>query len=351
MRRKLIHILTIATLILAGCANSQKANITATTEAVQEEIPSSTKDVFAMDTYMTLTAYGDKAEEAVTKAEERINELDKMLSTGDENSEISILNKNGKATLSEDAYLLTKCSLNLYKETNHVFDISIYPVMQAWGFPTQKYKVPKEKELKKLLKLTDASKISLNDDTREVKFNMEGMEIDLGGIAKGYTSSEIMDIFKEYDIKSGIVSLGGNVQTYGYKTDGSKWRVAVQNPDNTDNYLGVLETHDKAVITSGGYERYFEKNGKTYHHIIDPATGYPADSGLISVTIVSENGMLADGLSTSLFIMGMDKAKTFWKEHSDQFDVIFYTKDNELYITEGISDDFSSDSKVNIIKK
>lgn len=350
MRKKLIQILTITTLILAGCTNGQTTTTTATTEAVQEEIPSSTKDVFAMDTYMTLTAYGDKAEEAVTKAEERINELDKMLSTGDENSEISILNKKGKAILSEDAYLLTKCSLNLYKETNHVFDISIYPVMQAWGFPTQKYKVPKEKELKKLLKLTDASKISLNDDTREVQFNMEGMKIDLGGIAKGYTSSEIMDIFKEYDIKSGIVSLGGNVQTYGYKTDGSKWRVAVQNPDNTDNYLGVLETHDKAVITSGGYERYFEENGKTYHHIIDPATGYPADSGLTSVTIVSDNGMLADGLSTSLFIMGLDKAKTFWQEHSDQFDVIFFTKDNELYVTEGISDDFSSDSKVNIIK-
>lgn len=354
MKRKLLKVLTVATLILAGCTSSQTTETTITTQTAQtaqEEIPSVTKDVFAMDTYMTLTAYGDKAQEAIDKAEERINELDKMLSTGDEQSEISILNKKGKAILSEDAYLLTKCSLNLYKETNGIFDISIYPVMQAWGFPTQKYRVPKKEELKKLLKLTDATKISLNDETKEVKFNMEGMKIDLGGIAKGYTSSEIMDIFKDYDIKSGIVSLGGNVQTYGYKTDGSKWRVAVQNPDNTDNYLGVLETHDKAVITSGGYERYFEKDGKTYHHIIDPATGYPADSGLTSVTIISDNGMLADGLSTSLFIMGLDKAKEFWASHSDQFDAIFLTKDNELYVTEGIQSDFSSDFKVKVIQK
>ena len=106
---------------------------------------------------------------------------------------------------------------------------------------------------------------------------------------------------------SGMVSLGGNVQVLGIKTDGSKWRVAVQNPEDTENYLGVLETQDRAVITSGGYERYFEQDGKTYQHILDPKTGYPADSGLTSVTIVSADGTLADGLSTSLFVMGKKK--------------------------------------------
>lgn len=138
---------------------------------------------------------------------------------------------------------------------------------------------------------------------QEVTLNKEGMKIDLGGIAKGYTSSKVMDIFKENGISSAVISLGGNVQTLNGKPDGSDWRVAVENPADTGSYIGVLSIKDKAVITSGGYERYFKQDGKTYHHIIDPANGYPANNGLTSVTIVSDDGTLADGLSTSLFIM------------------------------------------------
>ena len=110
------------------------------------------------------------------------------------------------------------------------------------------------------------------------------MKIDLGGIAKGYTSSRIMDIYKDNGITSGLVNLGGNVQALGTKTDGTKWKIAVQSPDDTEDYLGILSVQDKAVITSGGYERYFEQDGVTYHHIIDPKTGYPAESGLVSVS-------------------------------------------------------------------
>ena len=177
------------------------------------------------------------------------------------------------------------------------------------------------------------------------------MKIDFGGIAKGYTSSEIMKIFDANGIKSGLVSLGGNVQALGCKTDKSKWKVAIQNPDNEEDYIGVLAIENKAVITSGGYERYFENNGKIYHHIIDPATGYPADSGLKSVTIVSEDGTLADGLSTSLFIMGLDKAKEYWQKNSQKFDAILLTNDNKQYVTEGIYNDYSTDYPVEEIKK
>lgn len=141
------------------------------------------------------------------------------------------------------------------------------------------------------------------------------------------------------------------MQALGTKTDGSKWRVAVQSPDDTEDYLGILSVQDKAVITSGGYERYFEQDGKTYHHIIDPKTGYPAENGLTSVTIVSEDGTLADGLSTSLFIMGKEKAIEFWKAHSDEFDIIMLTDEGKLYVTEGIQDDFSTEMEMEIIKK
>lgn len=309
------------------------------------------KDLFAMDTYMTLTAYGEHAQEAVDKAAERVEALDALLSTGNENSEIYQLNQNGEATLSEEGGYLVERALELYKKTEGAFDIAIYPVMQAWGFPTQDYHVPDDDTLKEKLALADASKVNYDKDTRKIFFDQDGMEIDLGGIAKGYTSSQIMQIYQDCGVTSGLVNLGGNVQALGGKTDGSKWRVAIQSPDDTEEYLGILEIEDQAVITSGGYERYFEKDGVTYHHIIDPAIGYPADSGLISVTIVSDDGTLADGLSTSLFIMGEEKAAQFWRENSDEFEAIMETSDGKLYVTEGIADSLTTDMDVTVIEK
>ena len=309
------------------------------------------KDLFAMDTYMTLTAYGEHAQEAVDKAAERVEALDALLSTGNENSEIYQLNQNGEATLSEEGGYLVERALELYKKTEGAFDIAIYPVMQAWGFPTQDYHVPDDDTLKEKLALAEASKVNYDKDTRKIFFDQDGMEIDLGGIAKGYTSSQIMQIYQDCGVTSGLVNLGGNVQALGCKTDGSKWRVAIRSPDDTEEYLGILEIEDQAVITSGGYERYFEEDGVTYHHIIDPAIGYPADSGLISVTIVSDDGTLADGLSTSLFIMGEEKAAQFWRENSDEFEAIMETSDGELYVTEGIADSLTTDMDVTVIEK
>lgn len=319
-------------------------------EAADKETEAS-KDLFAMDTYMTLTAYGEHAQEAVDKAAERVEALDALLSTGNENSEIYQLNQNGEATLSEEGGYLVERALELYKKTEGAFDIAIYPVMQAWGFPTQDYHVPDDDTLKEKLALADAFKVNYDKDTRKIFFDQDGMEIDLGGIAKGYTSSQIMQIYQDCGVTSGLVNLGGNVQALGCKTDGSKWRVAIQSPDDTEEYLGILEIEDQAVITSGGYERYFEEDGVTYHHIIDPAIGYPADSGLISVTIVSDDGTLADGLSTSLFIMGEEKAAQFWRENSDEFEAIMETSDGELYVTEGIADSLTTDMDVTVIEK
>ena len=273
-----------------------------------------------------------------------------MSAEGDD-SEIAKLNQNGSAILSEDAGYLVERSLQLYRETDGAFDIAIYPVMEAWGFTKEDYRIPGEEELTQLLTLTDASDIEYDADSRQVILGKDGMKIDLGGIAKGYTSSRIIDIYEEYGIESGLINLGGNVQVKGTKVDGSKWRVAIQSPDNEEDYIGILETQDKAVITSGGYERYFEEDGTTYHHIIDSSTGYPAKNGLISVTIVSADGTLADGLSTSLFIMGKDKAISFWRDHSEEFDAILETEDKTLIVTEGIAETFTSELQTEVIKK
>jgi uncharacterized membrane protein YqgA involved in biofilm formation len=172
-----------------------------------------------------------------------------------------------------------------------------------------------------------------------------------GGIAKGFTGDRVGEIFSRYNINSGIISLGGNVQAYGTKTNGKPWRVAIQNPESSMEYLGVLDVQDKAVVTSGGYERFFEENGVRYHHIIDPRTGYPADSGLISATIVCEKGILADGLSTSLFIMGKDQAEKYWRSKADKFDYILEDKDGRLYVTEGASGILTTDAEIVVVKK
>lgn len=312
---------------------------------------SSSRDIFAMDTYMTVTAYGPNAETAVDQAQQEIERLDALLSTGEETSEVAQINANGGGTLSEDTIYLLERSLDLYQSTNGVFDIAIYPIMDAWGFTTGDYTVPSDETIESLLPLTDANDIIYDKDNSSISFAKDGMKIDFGGIAKGYTSGRIADIYRECGVTSGLINLGGNVQVVGTKTDGSKWRVAVQSPEAEDDYLGILSTADRAVITSGGYERYFEQDGVRYHHIIDPSTGHPANNGLVSVTIVSADGTLADGLSTSLFIMGKDKAAEYWRAHSDEFDTILEDEDGVLYVTEGIADDFTSDHETNIIRK
>ena len=285
--KKLLSILLLSMLLVCGCGNNhtllEENKAESNSQQNKEKI---TVDVFAMDTYMQITAYGKNAEKAVSKAKQRINELDQMLSTGKENSEVSQLNNKKTLKLSSDVGNIMERSLEIYKSTNGVFNPAIYPVMQAWGFDTKKYKIPSKELLEKTLKNINADEIKYDKKSNIAILKNKKMKVDFGGIAKGYTSASVMEIFKECGVTSGLVSLGGNVQALGSKIDGSSWKVAVQNPDSEENYLGVLSIKDKAVITSGGYERYFEKNGKVYHHIIDPSTGYPVNSGLKSVTIV-----------------------------------------------------------------
>lgn len=342
-RKKLI--LTICGMlaaVLAGCGNAESGG---QTEALKEE----SRDIFAMDTYMTVTAYGPEAARAVEMAEEEIKRLDSLLSTGDTGSEVYKINEEKEGVMSSDTAYLVERALELYDSTDGAFDIAVYPVMKAWGFTDQNYRVPEPEEIEELLKHVDASQIGFDEANSRISLG-EQMQIDLGGIAKGYTSARIMDIFRECQIESGLVNLGGNVQVIGSKPDQSLWRVAVKDPKDPEGYVGILSVKDRAVITSGAYERYFEQDGEVYHHIIDPDTGYPADSGLVSVTIVSADGTLADGLSTSLFIMGLDRASDYWKEHKDEFEAVLMTGEGELYVTEGLKDSFTSDYEVRVIE-
>ncbi|MDO4287379.1 MAG: FAD:protein FMN transferase [Eubacteriales bacterium] len=348
-------------LLLAGCGtdtastprdtgSSVTANGSATENAVMAVDEPVSQEVFAMDTYMTVTAYGEHAQEAVDDAVAEIERLDALLSIGEADSEISKLNATGAATLSEDTSVMIDKALELYDSTGGAFDITVLPLMEAWGFTTEEYQVPSDDILAEILTHVGADQLDWDADSRTITLG-NSQKIDLGGIAKGFTSGRIMEIFQKDGVTSGMVSLGGNVHLLGSKTDGSKWRVGIQDPDNTEDILGILEVEDCAVITSGGYERYFEQDGVTYHHIVDPKTGKPADSGVTSATIVSKDGTLADGLSTSLFIMGVDEAAAYWKQHAEEFDAVLATEDGTVHVTEGIADSFTCDADVTVITK
>jgi len=292
----------------------------------------------AMDTFMTLSVYAQSpaaGEALLEEAAGEIRRLEGLLSVTDPGSEIYQVNHGGAVSLSEPVRELLEKALELCRETGGALDVTVYPAVRAWGFTTGEYRVPEEAELSALVERVDYGRVSLDGDRLALP---EGVELDLGSVGKGWTGDRLTALFREAGVSSAIMELGGNVQALGTKPDGSPWRVAVQAPGG--GYAGVLEIVDKAVVTSGGYQRYFEQDGETYIHIIDPATGRPARTGLASVTIVADSGLRGDGLSTALFVMGREKAEAFWRGNPD-FDFILLGEDGTAAITEGLEECFS----------
>lgn len=305
-------------------------------------------DFYAMNTAMTMTAYGSFAEAGLDAAEAEINRLDALLSISNSGSEVYRVNMIGSVELSTDTAALLQEALTIYELTEGAFDFTVYPLMQEWGFYSGEYYVPTESELSELLRLVGSDKLTLEGNS--LTLGEPGMGIDFGGIAKGYASDKAAEILAQNGVTSALISLGGNIQVLGAKPDGTPWRIAIRNPKDENVPIGVVNVTDKAVITSGGYERYFEKDGKTYHHILDPQTGSPAQSGLSSVTIVSNRGILADGLSTALFVMGKETALEFWRGHTEMFDAVLVTDTGEISITTGLDGHFVSDFDFEVIR-
>lgn len=340
-----------------SCSSEQedKSKSESISEAETSESKEYEKNLFAMDTYMTFKAYGANSEKALDDAVNTVSELEKLLSVTDKNSDVYKINSNSgsSVTVSDTVVKLISDSISFSGQTNGAFDISIYPVTKEWGFTTGDYKVPAQETLDKLLKNVGYGKIET--DTKKSAITLpKGMEIDLGGIAKGYAGQQAANLLKDSGVKSAIINMGGNVQTVGSKYDGSDWKVAIRDPIDESKYIGYVTVSDKAVITSGGYERYFEDdNGNVWWHILNPKTAYPADSGIISVTVIGDDGMMCDALSTSLFVMGIDKSSDYWRKYKN-FEAVFVTDKNEIYITSGLKDNFvsmdnHSDTEINII--
>lgn len=291
-----------------------------------------TRTLFAMDTVMLFTAQGPQAPEALEEALAEVQRLDALLSAQSPDSEVSRLNAGGRAPVSEDTARLLKAASELGAETGGLYDCTVYPLMELWGFPTKAYRVPRAEEIAALLPLVDGSQIRVTDGEVELG---DGQRIDLGGIAKGYASARVMEIFKARGVSSAMVTLGGNVQTLGERPEGGGWRIGVQDPLGGEACPAVIEAKDVAVVTSGGYQRYFEEDGKRYIHILDPRTGAPAESDLLSATVVSPDGTLADALSTAVFVMGLEDAAAYWQAH-EGFELVLITNDGAVYVTEGL---------------
>lgn len=343
----------LAVYIFLAVAFAVQTSCGKSSESDKASADKNSKSIFAMNTYVTVTAYGDKAENALISAEDKIKSLESMWSVTDENSEIYAINhsEGQSAEVSAKTAELLDFSLEMHERTDGAFDISLYPVLTAWGFTTEEYRVPGDEELTQLLGNTGVEKILLNDRTVQVP---AGMQIDLGAVGKGYAGDLVVEDLKRNGVESALIDLGGNIQTVGTKPDGGNWKIGIRSPFGEGNFA-VLDIGECAVVTSGGYEHYFVQDGKTYWHILDPETGKPADSGIASVSVIGSEGRLCDALSTSLFVMGLDKAAELWK-NSDDFEMIIVTSEGEIYITEGIEDDFSlsenfSEPKVSVIRR
>ena len=338
MKKHFISAMLSALLFLTGCSAESSP------EPVQGTF-------FAMDTVMDFTIYGESG--LIDQSESLIASLESLVSVTDTGSELYAINQTGSGTLTGKASSLMEQALEICRRTDGALDLSIYPIVRAWGFTTGSYQVPDEAEIQALLPLVDYRKIQYDAATGTVTLP-EGMEIDLGSVAKGYAGQLAAQMLREHGVQSALLNLGGNVQTVGAKPDGSPWQIGIKDPQGEDAMM-VLSVEDQAVVTSGGYERYFEQDGQTYWHIMDPSTGHPADSGLISVTIVGDEGVVCDGLSTALFVMGLEKAADLWAQSCD-FEAVFVTASGEVYITEGLQDRFAlteqyADTPVSVIER
>ncbi len=319
----------VALFLLTGCSQS-------TNEASAQ--------FFAMDTYMSLTAEGKEAEQAINECQLFIGELEKLISRTEENSEIYALNhSDGEVVVVSDmTYEIISIAVECAEETEGKFDPTICAITDLWGIGSEEQCVPNDEEIAAALETVSYQNIVLLGENKVQLLN--GAQVDLGAVGKGYAADALYEIYEKYEITSGIISLGGNLYLVGEKSEGTSWNVGIVDPDSTEEYSIGIEVEGKSVVTTGAYERYFEEDGVTYHHIFNTETGYPTNENLKSVTIVSENSTLADIYATALFAMGYEEAVDFIEGNSE-IEAVMIREDDYVYISEGLAGSVTLDDK------
>jgi thiamine biosynthesis lipoprotein len=334
--------------------------------------PEGARAEWVLGTFCRIDLFEYGTAERYTKLFDRLFELDKLLSASRNDSELSLVNKNaGIQPVAVSPELMAVLLRALYfarasvrTETDSAadvtqavrpdsaagdvmsprqdslaraaFDPTIGPLVKLWGIGTDAQRIPSREEIDQVLPLVNWQDVILSDTDAEpaVLLLRSGMALDLGAIAKGYAADELVRLLREEDIPRALIDLGGNVYVYGSKADGGPWRVGVQNPLNgRGSYLGVLSVQNTSVVTSGVYERFFEAEGKRYHHILDTSSAYPVENDLLSVTIIAPVSMDADALSTSAFALGFEKGRELVLQNNAE--AVFVFNDKSIRLTAG----------------
>ena len=294
--KRLFALILVLPLMLVGCSVKPEENT-----------------VFCMDTVMDFKIWGKDAREACIRLDVELQGIEYRWSAHSEHSILAELNKGNELGFGAESAAVFGRVEEIRALTNGAFNPQMRSLSEVWGFYNEQHRIPTQEE---------------------IDIALANPQWDLGGALKGFAGQKCVELLDELKIDRALLNLGGNVQTYGSKPGGTPWQVGIQNPDGGD-YVGIVSvTGTTAVVTSGDYQRYFERDGVRYHHILDPETGYPADSGLRSVTVICADGLTADCLSTALFVMGLEEASSFWRESND-FEAVFITEDGCIYATEG----------------
>ncbi len=338
MKKLFCIVFCLILFVFIGCSAPEKAEA---------------REFFAMDTLMFVNVYGADAPAALDAAEAEVDRLDALLSTQNEASEIAKVNASAGISpvkVSPDTLDILQQALKYGALTDGALDVSIYPVSNAWNIQSGVPKVLSDSEIAGLLPLVDYRKVALDTAACTVYLPQKGMGMDLGAVGKGYASDRLVELFQAKGVSRALFSLGGNVGCMGGRPDGTPWRVGIRDPRGQPNdYLGYVSIRDGFVITSGDYERFFIRDGVRYHHILDPGTGRPAWNGVRSVSIISDDGTLADCYSTALFVMGLEKGLAFQKAQSDfvqgGFEAIYVMDDGRVIATPGARSIFTFTGK------
>lgn len=337
-KRWLIIIALVATLFLGFRFMSRDS---------KSDVDMTTKTNYIMGTVMNISIYDKVDEKIFEDSFDIIRNIENKMSLNIADSEVNNLNNKGFndfVEVSDQTLFVLEKSMEYSKLSNGYFDVTIGPLVELWGIGSDRARIPNSNEIKDSISKIDYQNVEI--DGNKVKLNKDNMVIDLGGIAKGYATDEVANFLKSKGVNRAIIDLGGNIYALGSKEKNIPWTVGIQDPFNEKrgNFVGVVKAIDKSVVTSGVYERYLEQDGKKYHHILDPFTGYPVDNDLMSVTIISDNSIDGDALSTAVFALGTQKGYELVKS-LEGIEAIFITKDKDIYLTPDVKNSFEINSK------
>lgn len=333
----LLLLLFLCITTLFGCSKNTTPN----------SAPLSRTELF-MGTVVKITLYDSNDSTILDKAFNRVSEIESLVSINQTGTELDKVNDSAgiaPVKVTSTTYDIVEKGVEYSKLSNGDFDITIGPLVKLWNIGLEGAKVPTQEEIDTILPLIDYNLLELNKDDHTIFLKEENMMIDLGSIAKGYAADEISRILTENNVNSAIIDLGGNIYAHGIKPSGSDWNIGIQNPFNTrGDIVGIVKVKNKTVVTSGIYERYIEKDGVKYHHLLNPHTGYPFENNIAGVSIITDKSIDADALSTTVFAKGIEGGLEF-VESLPTVDAIFITKDNKVYTTSGIKDSFKLENE------